>query len=196
MTAVVILAGGDGRRMGGSKPLRVLAGKTLIERALEQARRWADVVAVSVREHGQAGALAVPQILDEDGEGPLAGLASALRFARAKGAGTLLTIACDMPVLPADLPQRLEEALTAELNAAIASSGGALHPVCGLWRSSALDMLADYRDSGRSSLKGFAEGVGYAGVEWPIELYDPFLNVNQPEELEAAERLLASFRSR
>lgn len=196
MIAVVVLAGGEGRRMGGGKPLRMLGGRTLVDRAVEQAQGWSRIVAVSVRQDGQAGALAVPQILDAEDEGPIAGLASGLRFARAQGAETLLTTACDMPVLPADLPQRLDEALTAELNAVIASSGGALHPVCGLWRSTAIDALAGYRASGRSSLKGFAAHIGYAEVEWPVEPFDPFLNVNRPEELEAAERLLGTLRSR
>jgi molybdenum cofactor guanylyltransferase len=190
--AVVVLAGGDGRRMGGSKPLRVLAGRTLIERAVEQARLWSDLVAVSVREKGQAGPVAVPEIFDAEGEGPIAGLAAALRFASDNGAGQLLTIACDMPVLPPNLPDRLTAALTPRRGAVLTSSGGALHPVCALWRTSALAALPAYRASGRSSLKGFAETLGYAVGEWPVEPHDPFLNVNRPEELEAAERLLAT----
>ena len=196
MIAVVVLAGGEGRRMGGGKPLRMLGGRSLIERAVEQAQGWSSLVAVSVRQDGQAGALAVPQILDEEGEGPIAGLASALRFVRDNGAETLLTIACDMPVLPADLPQQLERALTSDLGAAIARSGHSLHPVCGLWRSAAIEALGDYRASGRSSLRGFAAHIGSAEVEWPVQPYDPFLNVNRPEELEAAERLLHTFRNR
>ena len=194
--AVVVLAGGDGRRMGGSKPLRMLGGRKLIERAVEQARRWSDLVAVSVREEGQAGPVAEPEIIDAEGEGPIAGLAAALRFASDNGAGQLLTIACDMPVLPRDLRNRLQAALTPPMGAVLTSSGGALHPVCALWRSSALEELPTYRASGRSSLKGFAETVGYAVVEWPVEPHDPFLNVNRREELEAAERLLATLRSR
>lgn len=196
MIAVVVLAGGEGRRIGGGKPLRLLGGRTLIERAVEQARGWSDLVAVSVRQEGQAGRLSVPQILDTQDEGPIAGLASALRFARDRGAETLLTIACDMPVLPGDLARRLGQALRAELGAAIASSGGALHPVCGLWRNTVIEALPGYRASGRSSLRGFAERIGHAPVEWPIEPYDPFLNVNRADELEAAERLLETIRSR
>jgi len=192
MIAVVVLAGGEGRRMGGAKPLRLLGGRTLINRAVGQARFWSDLVAVSVREIGQAGPVAVPEIIDVEGEGPLAGLAAALGFARAGGADKLLTIACDMPLLPADLPGRLEQALTPDAGAAVAISGGVLHPVCGLWRSNVLAALPSYRGSGRSSLKGFAESIGCVAVEWPAEPHDPFLNVNRPEELAAAEGLLRS----
>lgn len=196
MIAVVVLAGGEGRRIGGGKPLRLLGGRSLIERALEQARGWSDLVAVSVRHEGQAGRLGAPQIVDTQDEGPIGGLASALGFARDSGAETLLTIACDMPMLPGDLAQRLAQALRAELGAAIASSGRALHAVCGLWRNTVIDALPDYRASGRSSLWGFAEHVGHAIVEWPTEPYDPFLNINRPDELDAAERLLETIRSR
>ena len=48
--AVVILAGGEGNRIGGAKPLRVLRGKRLIDRAEALARQWSDIIAVAVRE--------------------------------------------------------------------------------------------------------------------------------------------------
>ncbi len=195
-TDVVVLAGGGGPRMGGGEALRMLAGATMIQRAVRQAAQWSDMVAVSVREGGQAGEFAAPEIVDKEGEGPLAGLAAALRFADAAGLDAVLTIPCDMPLLPPNLLDGLELALTTDLGAAIASSGGALYPVCGLWRAESLERLPAYRASGRSSLKGFAAQIGFAAVEWPVESYDPFLNINRPEELAAAERLLATLRSR
>jgi molybdenum cofactor guanylyltransferase len=74
----------------------------------------------------------------------------------------------------------------------VASSGGHLHPVCGLWRVSALDAVPAYLASGRRSLRGFAEAAGFTAVDWPIEPLDPFFNINTPEDLAAAERLLAN----
>lgn len=195
-TLVAILAGGEGRRMGGGKPLRMLAGATLIERAVEQARTWSDMVVVCVREPGQAGAAGAEEVLDGSGEGPLAGLESALSHARTVGADVVLTIPCDMPLLPPDLRERLEAALEPGAGAVIAGSGGELHPVCAIWRSTMLDSLPSYRASGRSSLRGFAGHVGYAAIDWPRRPYDPFLNINRPEELEEAERLLETLRSR
>jgi molybdopterin-guanine dinucleotide biosynthesis protein A len=40
--SVVVLAGGEGRRIGGAKPLRLLAGERLVDRALHQARKCTD----------------------------------------------------------------------------------------------------------------------------------------------------------
>lgn len=193
---IVILAGGEGRRMGGGKPLRMLGGRSLIDRAIEQAQRSSNLVAVSVRQPGQAGPIKVPEIEDDAGEGPLAGLASALRFAKTAGAQAVVTIPCDMPLLPANLVSRLQDALPPGSGAAIAASGGELHPVCALWRCTAADALPPYRAAGRASLKGLASEVGYSEVEWPVEPFDPFLNINRPEELRAAGELLSLLRNR
>ena len=51
--AVVILAGGEGTRIGGGKPLRRLAGERLIDHALRTAHGWSNMVAVAVRDPGQ-----------------------------------------------------------------------------------------------------------------------------------------------
>src|SRR5438105_4299161 len=85
-TAVVILAGGEGSRIGGHKPLRHLAGQRLIDHALQQAAAWSDLVAVAVRDPQQVGHMAVPVIIDDpDVAGPLAGLISALRVGGSTG---------------------------------------------------------------------------------------------------------------
>jgi molybdopterin-guanine dinucleotide biosynthesis protein A len=184
--AVIILAGGAGSRMGGNKPLRVLAGKTLLARAIETARSWSNEVAIAVRRTDEVEARDVCLLCDPPGlEGPLAGLASALRL----GKEMVLTIPCDAPLLPDDLPERLAAALPGHA-AALASSGGQVHPVCGLWRLDALAQVRGYAASGRRSLIGFAERVGFVPVEWPSEPVDPFFNINSPEDLAAAERLL------
>lgn len=179
--AVLVLAGGAGRRIGGGKPLRRLGGVALIDRALAMARRWSEHVAISVRENGGPG-----RIADAPGlEGPLAGLAAGLDSGWL-GGRALLTIPCDMPFLPDDLPERL----ASEAAATVAASGGRLHPVCALWRAEARDGLGAYLATGRRSLKGFAEAVGYRAVEWPTEPLDPFFNVNDETDLERAEALL------
>lgn len=189
-SVAVILAGGAGSRIGGSKPLRVVGGRTLLDRALMQARQWSDQVAVAVRDEAQLGGCAANIILDERGvDGPLAGLISALRFAHGSGVDAVLTLPTDMPFLPSDLCGRLRERL-GNSAAAVASSGGHLHPVCVLWRVSSLDLVPAYLASGRRSLKGLAEAAGFTAVDWRAEPVDPFFNINSPEDLAAAERLL------
>jgi molybdenum cofactor guanylyltransferase len=189
MTAplVVILAGGEGRRMGGAKPLRMLRGERLVDRAVRLGRTWSDDVRLSLRTAQQAAVTDLPMLLDDSAiEGPLAGLQSALAAARRAGRDMVLTLPCDSPFLPRDLAGRLEAAMGGE-RAAMAASDGDLHPTCTLWRADSLERLADYVKSGRRSLVGFAEAVGFVIVEWD-ERY--FFNVNRPEDLAEAERRL------
>jgi molybdopterin-guanine dinucleotide biosynthesis protein A len=185
--AVVVLAGGEGRRIGGGKPLRIFAGERLIDRAVTLARSWSDRVAIAVRDRSQVGSVPVDLIYDEDVPGPLGGLISGLEFAARERREFLLAIPADMPFLPPDLLDRLGEAI-GDRRCALAASGGQLHPVCGLWRAAAIDRAVSYTGAGRRSLKGFAELVGFVAVEWPNEPVDPFFNINTSDDLAEAAR--------
>lgn len=189
--AVVILAGGEGTRIGGNKPSRMLGGVSLLDRAVTYAGSLASLSAIAVREEGQAENVGIPVIRDDvDIEGPLGGLVAALRFARDEGAHAVLTIPTDMPFLPSDLADRLVEGL-GQTRAAIACSGGHQHPVCGLWRTEALDSVPEYLASGRRSLKGLAELLGYVAVSWLADPFDPFFNINLEQDLAEAEHRLS-----
>jgi molybdopterin-guanine dinucleotide biosynthesis protein A len=184
---VVILAGGEGRRIGGGKPLKWFRGERLVDRALRQAQKWSDLVVIAVREPSQVGPLRAPLIKDEEIPGPLGGLVSGLRLARKKDRTFLLVIPADMPFLPDDLLDRLRAAI-GSARCALAESGGQIHPVCSLWHASALAMAETHAASGRRSLKGLAATSGFVGVEWEAEPVDPFFNINTNADLAEAAR--------
>ena len=191
--AVVVLAGGEGSRMGGGKPLRHLGDHTLLEHALQCATDWSKFVAVSVRNISQVGDLRrVPVLLDKMDGGPIAGIGAALRFSRELGLDGVLTIPCDTPLLPYDLLDRLSDALNTTVGASVPVSGGETHWSCTLWTGDAGEQLARYLAGGQSSLKGFASWVGWREVEWPTHPFDPFLNINSRKDLAAAEWLIKS----
>jgi molybdopterin-guanine dinucleotide biosynthesis protein A len=170
----------------------MLGGQRLIDRAESSARQWSEILAVSVRDPGQVGASTLACIVDEAGiAGPLGGLTAALRFAKDSGCDAVLTIPADMPILPADLGERLAAEIGTHA-AALARSGGYLHPVCGLWSTATLDAVPAYLASGKRSLKGLAETIGYAAVEWPDKPLDPFFNVNSAQDLAQAEQLFGT----
>lgn len=194
--AAVILAGGEGRRIGGNKPLRQLAGRSLVDRAIEIARGYASDVAIAVGAADRLPGTGIPHLLDREADwGPLAGLAAGLQFASDRACDLLLTLPCDCPFLPADLAARLTGALDSASNAAIPSQRGRLQPACGLWRVSVRALLPDYAASGRRSLHGFAEAVGFTAVGWPDEAPDSFFNINSSEQLAAAETMLRQART-
>ena len=185
----VILAGGEGRRIGGAKPLRMLGGERLIDRAVRTARLWSDDLRLALREQGQVLSVDLPVLVDDpDIQGPLAGLRSALHGGQEAQRRFVLTIPCDVPFLPRDLAPRLMSGIDDRL-AALAASGLNVHPTCALWRVEALDQLPAFLESGRRSLVGFAEAVGFARVEWGEE---NFFNVNSGADLAEAEARLRS----
>lgn len=186
---VVVLAGGEGQRMGGGKPQCLLGGLTLMERAWGLASGWSDDVRVGLRSEDQASDLERPVLLDDpEIEGPLSALAAARAAAGRDDRTHILTIPCDMPFLPDDLVQRLASAM-GERGVAVAAMQGQLVPVCALWTLCALEQLPAYVAGGRRSLKGLAQSVGVAAVDVPAEW---LVNINTPEELAAAERRLQS----
>jgi molybdopterin-guanine dinucleotide biosynthesis protein A len=126
--------------------------------------------------------------------GPIAGLATAIDWARDEGAEWLLSIPCDTPFVPADLAERLLFAATAAAApAAIAQSNGVRHPACGLWSTRLGDALARYLARGRLSLIGFVDSIEGEPITWPTDPFDPFFNVNTRAELAEAEGIAAKF---
>lgn len=182
---VAVLAGGEGRRMGGLKALRPFRGAPLVVHALGLARGWSDRVVISVRDAAQLGeAVDADLAFDRtDIPGPLAGLAGALQYARDAGADRLFTLPCDMPNLPRTLPVRLAAALGPDDGVALPRIEGELQPTCGLWRVTALDRLPAYLATGQSSLRGFAAACGLAIVDYGPDDAAGFANVNSPEDL-------------
>lgn len=165
--------------MGGGKPHRLLGERSLLDRAVERARSWSKTVAISVRDRGQVGAVELPLVFDPPClAGPLAGLAAARGLACAR----VLSIPCDMPFLSDDLPGRLAAALAGHA-AVLASAGGRLHPVCGLWTAEGLVGIEEYAASGQTSLVGFARTIGFAVAELEDAAAE---NLNTPAELAAA----------
>lgn len=190
---VLVFAGGQGVRIGGAKPQRALAGRRLVDHAVHIARRFGGKVAVGLGAPGQFHVEGARVVMDQSGvEGPVASLAAGLNWVRKVGADLLLTLPCDAPFLPCDLGVRLKPRL--ELSGAamaMAARHGRLHPSCGLWRTSAIAALTNYLSSGRRSLRGFAEEVGYSVEDWGAPERDPFFNINTPEDLAVAEAWLS-----
>lgn len=182
--------------MGGGKPQRRLAGRTLLSHALDRARGYGAPVAVGVRSAHQLTEGGDCVLDDTKIVGPLASLSAGFAWALTAGADHLLTLPCDAPFLPGDLRARLAARLGSNDLVALPRSSGQLHPASGLWRVSAREYLAPYLATGRRSLLGFAEyaGAEYAGFaveDWGAPERDPFFNVNTPDDLRTAERWLA-----
>jgi molybdopterin-guanine dinucleotide biosynthesis protein A len=191
--AGVILAGGQSLRMGEDKALSILAGKPMIERVAERLRPQVSSLAVSRHDAAQpAYGLAVA--LDAPGvhQGPLSGILAALRWAEAAGFSWVATAAVDTPFFPKDLVQKLH-ATTEDKAMAAARSGGRLHPVFGLWKTDLAQSLADDMENGLRSAWQWVARHDAGVAEWRVEPYDPFFNINTPDDVAKALKIIAEF---
>jgi molybdopterin-guanine dinucleotide biosynthesis protein A len=193
----VVLAGGLARRMGGGdKPLRLLAGRPLLDHVLDRVRP--QVAGVILNANGDAARFAaygLPVVPDPlpDFPGPLAGVLAGLDWAaeHRPEIPTLLSVPGDGPFLPADLVARLEAARTAAgTPMACAASGGWTHPPIALWPVSLREELRAALLAGEKKIDRWTARFGCAAAEWPTDPVDPFFNANAPEDLAAAEALL------
>jgi len=183
----VVLAGGQGRRMGGvDKGLVELDGKPMIAHVLDRFRPQVAELLINANQNTERyGAFGYPVVADAVGgfAGPLAGLHAAM--ARATHS-LVATVPCDSPFLPFDLVQRLMEGLTtnaAEL--AVARTFDQPHPVFALVRQSVAGNLQTFLASGGRKIDAWYAALKVVEVTFDDEA-DAFRNINTREELDRA----------
>lgn len=190
--AGIVLAGGKSRRMGGQdKGLMLVAGRPMAAWATALLAPQVDQLLLNAnRNREQYQALGASVIEDQlaDFQGPLAGMAAGLAAIDHDYAAF---IPCDSPLLPADLVERLWDAMTAQqADLAVAHDGQRMQPVCALLRRELLPSLRATLANGERKVDRW-----YAQLQVALaDLSDPpnaFLNANTPEQLaELEQRLL------
>jgi molybdopterin-guanine dinucleotide biosynthesis protein A len=185
----LVLAGGQGRRMGGvDKGLEPLRGRPLVEWVLERLRPQVAEVVINANQHlaeyARFGHRVVP---DEIGgfAGPLAGLHAGLA---ASVHPFLVTVPCDSPFLPRDLVARLHAALlAAHADLAVAKTGDQPHPVFALVRASLAPHLAQFLAAGGRKIDAWYAALKVVEVPFDDQA-EAFSNINTRDELAAHER--------
>ena len=180
--AAVVLAGGQGRRMGGAdKGLVDYRGRPLVAWVLDVLAPQAGEIVVSANRnldrYAAFGRRVLPDALP-DFPGPLAGVLAALRAVRAP---CLLVVPCDTPHLPPELGARLlEAAQRAGAALAVATDEVRTHPTCFVVRTDLADDLAAYLTRGERTVRHWQ-----AAHHPAVAYFDAagFVNVNRPEDL-------------
>jgi molybdopterin-guanine dinucleotide biosynthesis protein A len=191
----VILAGGLAQRMGGGdKPLAEIAGQPILQHVIDRLRPQCGLLAINANgDPARFSAFGLPVVADsvEGFAGPLAGILAGMDFAAASGATDVLSAPGDTPFLPADLVSRLESARQRSgAGIAVAASNGRIHHAVALWPVALReDLRRALIEEGERKVSAFIGRYANAVVGWPAELYDPFFNVNKPEDLARAEAI-------
>jgi molybdopterin molybdotransferase len=184
----LILAGGQGRRMGGvDKGLQRFRGKRLIDHVYERlAPQVAGIIVNANQTHDDYKTFGVRVVGDAIGNfaGPLAGLHAGLSVSRRP---FLVSVPCDSPFLAGDLVARLFAALEASgADLAVAKTGDQPHPVFCLARRSVLEHLTRFLKGGGRKIDAWYATLAVTEVAFDDEA-DAFSNINTGEELRALE---------
>ena len=185
----IVLAGGQGRRMGGvDKGLVVLDGRPLIAHVLARlAPQVADVLINANQNLERYAAFGAPVVPDALGgfAGPLAGLHAGLARATRD---FVVTVPCDSPFLPEDLVGRLASARAEhDADLAVAKTFEQPHPVFALVRRAVLPHLAAFLAAGGRKIDAWYATLRVTEVTFDDEA-EAFRNINTAEELAAAAR--------
>jgi molybdenum cofactor guanylyltransferase len=196
-TPAVLLAGGLARRMGGGdKPMRQIAGRTILDRVIARLEPQCEGLILNANgDPARFASFGLPVIADTVREfpGPLAGILAGLDWVATNRPGVefMLSAAADCPFLPRDLVQRLHRTL-AEQDAqlAVAASDGQSHPVIGLWNVALREELRHALvEEDMRKVDRWTARYRLATVTWPVEPLDPFFNANTVDDIAEAERL-------
>jgi len=177
---LLVLAGGDSRRMGRPKPWIEVGETVLLRYVVERLAPAFSQVVVSFGEPEQMEQLVPYRVVFDRkrAAGPLAGLAAGLLAARHE---VLFVVACDMPYVTSSVAE-VAVAAARSCDAAIPRHDGLFEPVCGAYRKTALPTIVGALDAGNHVAHDVVESMD---VTW-LEGLDPaqFESLNTPADLE------------
>lgn len=182
----LLLAGGRGARMSGvDKGLLLLDDEPLALHVLRRMQPQVGRMLISANRNHSAYAAWAPVIADDAPdafEGPLAGIAAALR---AIETDWLAVAPCDLPRLPVDAFPRLAAGLQGAA-AAFAAPGGDDHSLVCLLHVSLAVRLDAARAAGERRVRTWLAAAAARAVRFDDA--GAFSNLNAPEHLRAEQR--------
>lgn len=191
--AGAILAGGEGRRMGGvNKALLEVGGQRIIDRLLAVFRSCFSEVLIAAREASAFANLGVPVATDRfELRSSLTGIHAALIAARAE---RVFVSACDTPFLRRELVLALLGQCDPDADVVIPIwEDGRLEPLCAVYSKACLPHIEARLEAGSAQIIRFFAMVRVRHVPMAsLREADPelksFLNVNTPSDLAAFQR--------
>lgn len=189
----VILAGGQGRRMGGKhKAFLELGGRPLVDHALSRLKPQTEGLLISAnQDREKLSHYGYPVIADiHEDAGPLAGVLAIMKYMcqEMPQIEWLITVAVDTPLFPLNYRKRMEQALIeCATDMACASSHERMHPVFALWPVEHYEQLKQAVEiQGQRKLGQWIRQQKSVEVEFSGRKHDPFFNINTAHDLREA----------
>ena len=178
----VIMAGGNGRRLGGINKAELMLGdKSFLERIYDELSDFGEIL-VSVQDEAQSISSNYKAVYDlYPGCGPMGGILSALAASKSDA---LLVVSCDMPLFGSGLSRRLVEEMDTNTDALVcASSDGRVHPLCGVYTKACLPALHDCIKEGNYKMSELLLKVNSRRLKVEADEY-MLKNINTFEDIE------------
>lgn len=187
--AGLVLAGGEGRRLGGlDKGLVVWQQRPLVSHMIDALAPLVAPVIISANRSLSRYQTLVERVVEDDAryrlQGPLAGLLAGLLAARSEGKKAVLVCPCDTPDAESAMLAHLCHIWKSEPDrAVVAASEGRTHPLHGVFPVTMAPQLTRWLDSGERRVQGFVMDVGAHQVDCD-RWRQSFINRNRPQDLD------------
>ena len=195
----IVLAGGKNLRLGSSKALEIIGGKSLIERVVERVKLVSPqtLIVTSPEQLALLVAEEVEVLVDlYPGKGPLGGIYTGLL---ASPSSHSIVVACDMPFLNIELLRYMIE-LSPGFDAVVPRlEEGKLEPLCAVYSRSCLGIMKTEIERNHLQISHMLTMLRVRYVEQAeCQKFDPqlltFFNINYQSDLDRAITLAADNR--
>ncbi|MDZ7659376.1 molybdenum cofactor guanylyltransferase [Fodinibius sp.] len=180
---VIILAGGQSRRMGSDKGLVRLNDKPMVQHVIEKAQSISNQIMIITNQSGYQK-FGVPTYSDliQD-KGPLGGIYTGLHYSQTENN---LVLSCDIPLVPVSFLKSLVN-YQAENQAYVPVYKDQEQPLCAVYKKEIAEQMKSSIEVENLSMRKFLTKINTAFIE--ISDYDTgnknwFANLNTPEEVE------------
>lgn len=193
--ASIILAGGQGSRLGREKYAELIAGKSLIERVVDQLSSLSSEILIVISRRQSKASFYYPEtkvvtdLYPEKGSlgGIYTGILSSTCFHN-------LVVACDMPFLNPGLLRYMID-LSSDFDAVIPTIGEHMEPLHSIYSKNCLDPIEKLLKQGDLRITKIFDSIRVRYLkENELDRFDPehlsFFNINTQDDLEKARMLI------
>lgn len=189
---------------GGDKCLLELAGRPLLAPVMDRIQtQISEVILNANGDANRFSTFGLPVVADEFATpvGPLGGVLAGMEYAAQGGFSHIVTVAADTPFFPLDMVDqfiaRMAETKATIVIAATSDAQGRVnrHPTFAIWPVNLRENLHQAIDTGTRKIVVWTDSIGSETVVFPSLTGDPFFNVNTPQDLLEAAKMLLDARA-
>jgi len=197
----IILAGGKSSRLGRSKALQVIEGKSLIQWVVDRLAILSTEIIIATA-HGEAiscsSTVRIKTVADSyPGKGPLVGIYSGLI---ASSSSRAIVVGCDTPFLSVGLLEYMTQ-ICSTFDVVVPRIKNKLEPLCAVYSKNCSGPIQELLEQDELRIRKLFSMVKVKYVEEDeVNSFDPehlsFFNINSQDDLEKARKLAAKRRWR